>query len=83
MDKIFHDFSLSIRGNSLGPKSYSKIAVFHHYPLRGSEKYAHSYRDLALLLFNAAKLGLKASTAKLEEKLNLLRQWGIISIVHF
>lgn len=55
LNKIYYDFAINNR--VIGPQSYVKIAAEHYYPVKGCHKYAHSFRDIFRLLYNANKLG--------------------------
>lgn len=69
IDKIYHDFQIITSENSTA--SYVRIATQNYCPVRGSEEYAHSCRDLCRLLFAASKIG--KPTEKLEDKINALK----------
>lgn len=69
-DKIYHDF-----GQENCSQSYVKVATRYYNPVRGSENYAHSYRSLGRLLFNAGKLN--KSTGRYIDKMHSLWRFDI------
>lgn len=69
LDKIAHDFGITLTSNPTipGKKRYLQIAIQEHYPIENS---IYSYRDLLLLIFNAAQIG--KATDKLISRINNL-----------
>lgn len=79
-DKINHDFGITLSRAS--EKLYVKIATENYHPVRGSEKYADSNRDLLRLIFNATKRGkltnrLRKKLTHPQEQVNFITEIGL------